>query len=91
MTDWSDIAFDVLEHITSFLPLPDYHRFNAVCKNWRFVAKQKRHSPAPQLPWLVLGDYANFAAYPRTSITLLTFPNCTVDAFGDLRMGGSLP
>ncbi|XP_078157721.1 F-box/kelch-repeat protein At1g57790-like isoform X2 [Carex rostrata] len=56
MTCWSDMAYDALERITSFLPLKDYHRFSAVCKNWRLVAKQKRHSPAPQLPWLVLGD-----------------------------------
>ncbi|XP_078157490.1 uncharacterized protein LOC144553266 [Carex rostrata] len=50
------MAYDALERITSFLPLTDHHRFSAVCKNWRLVAKQKRHSPAPQLPWLVLGD-----------------------------------
>ncbi|XP_078157044.1 F-box/kelch-repeat protein At1g57790-like [Carex rostrata] len=56
MTCWSDMAYDALERITSFLPLTDHHRFSAVCKNWRLVAKQKRHSPAPQLPWLVLGD-----------------------------------
>lgn len=56
MTCWSDLASDVLKHITSLLPLPDHHRFSAVCKNWRLVAKQKRSSPAPQLPWLVLGD-----------------------------------
>ncbi|XP_078169079.1 F-box/kelch-repeat protein At1g57790-like [Carex rostrata] len=56
MADWSDLVYDVLEHITSFLSLPDHHRFSAVCKNWRFVAKQKRHSPATQLPWLVLGE-----------------------------------
>ncbi|KAF3338959.1 F-box protein [Carex littledalei] len=56
MTCWSDLAYDMLGHITSFLPLTDHHRFSAVCKNWRLVAKQKRHSPAHQLPWLVLGD-----------------------------------
>lgn len=54
MTCWSDLASDVLECITSFLTLTDYHRFSAVCKNWRLVAKQKRHSPAHQIPWLVL-------------------------------------
>ncbi|XP_078157472.1 F-box/kelch-repeat protein At1g57790-like [Carex rostrata] len=56
MICWSDMAYDALERITSFLPVTDHHRFSAVCKNWRLVAKQKRHSPAPQLPWLVLGD-----------------------------------
>jgi F-box domain len=56
MTCWSGLVSDIVEHITSFLPLPDYHRFSAVCRNWRSVAKQKRYSPAPQLPWLVLGD-----------------------------------
>ncbi|XP_078176393.1 F-box protein At1g10110-like [Carex rostrata] len=56
MTCWSDLAYDVLECITSFLPLTDHHRFSAVCKNWRLVAKQKRHPPATHLPWLVLGD-----------------------------------
>ncbi|KAJ3708338.1 hypothetical protein LUZ61_012043 [Rhynchospora tenuis] len=56
MSAWSDLIFDVLEHITSFLPLPDHYRFGAVCKNWRSVSKQRRHPPAPQLPWLVLED-----------------------------------
>ncbi|KAJ3705903.1 hypothetical protein LUZ61_009608 [Rhynchospora tenuis] len=56
MAAWSDLTFDVLGHITSFLPLPDHYRFGAVCKNWRSISKQKRHPPAPQLPWLVLGD-----------------------------------
>ncbi|KAF3323162.1 F-box protein [Carex littledalei] len=56
MTCWSDLTSDVLERITSFMPLGDYHRFSAVCKNWRLVANEKRYSPTPQLPWLVLGD-----------------------------------
>ncbi|KAJ3690390.1 hypothetical protein LUZ61_019554 [Rhynchospora tenuis] len=56
MAAWSDLTFDVLEHITSFLPLPDHYRFGAVCKNWRLISKQRRHPPAPQLPWLVLED-----------------------------------
>ncbi|KAJ4807788.1 F-box family protein [Rhynchospora pubera] len=56
MAAWSDLTFDVLEYITSFLPLPDHYRFGAVCKNWRSVSKQRRHPPAPQLPWLVLED-----------------------------------
>lgn len=56
MAFWSDIENDVLEHITSYLPLPDQHRFRAVCKSWRDIVKQKWHSPAQQLPWLVLGE-----------------------------------
>ncbi|KAJ4781998.1 F-box family protein [Rhynchospora pubera] len=56
MAAWSDLTFDVLEHIASFLPLPDNYRFGAVCKNWRSISKQRRHLPAPQLPWLVLED-----------------------------------
>ncbi|XP_078148533.1 F-box/kelch-repeat protein At1g57790-like [Carex rostrata] len=58
MADWSNLPNDMLEYITSFIAMPDHHRFSAVCKNWRFVAKQKqkRHSPAPQLPWLILGE-----------------------------------
>ncbi|KAJ3691893.1 hypothetical protein LUZ61_000014 [Rhynchospora tenuis] len=56
MAAWSDLTFDVLEHISSFLPLPDHYRFGAVCKNWRLISKQRRHPPAPQLPWLVLED-----------------------------------
>lgn len=56
MTRWSDLVNDELEQITGLLPLPDYHWFSAVCKNWRFVEKKKWHSPALQLPWLVLGE-----------------------------------
>ncbi|KAJ1688992.1 hypothetical protein LUZ63_013147 [Rhynchospora breviuscula] len=56
MAAWSDLTFDVLEHITSFLPLPDHYRFGAICKNWRSISKLKRHPPTPQLPWLLLED-----------------------------------
>ncbi|KAJ3696011.1 hypothetical protein LUZ60_001388 [Juncus effusus] len=56
MPAWSDLASDALEHVTSFLALADQHRFSAFCHNWRSVAKRKRHPPAPQLPWLVLGE-----------------------------------
>ncbi|KAJ4794500.1 F-box family protein [Rhynchospora pubera] len=52
---WSELHDDVLEHLTSFLSLPDFHRFGAVCRNWHSVARQKRHPPR-QLPWLVLGE-----------------------------------
>ncbi|KAJ3686465.1 hypothetical protein LUZ61_015629 [Rhynchospora tenuis] len=56
MVDWSDLTTDVLEHITRFLPFQDHYRFGAVCKNWRSVSKLRRYPPAPQLPWLVLGE-----------------------------------
>ncbi|XP_078153581.1 F-box/kelch-repeat protein At1g57790-like [Carex rostrata] len=56
MASWSDLASDVLEHITSFLHLPDHHRVSAVCRNWRCVVKRRRCRPAPELPWLVLGE-----------------------------------
>ncbi|KAJ3684024.1 hypothetical protein LUZ61_013188 [Rhynchospora tenuis] len=56
MANWSELPDDMLEHLTSFLPIQDYHRFSAVCRNWRLVAKQKRYSPAQQIPWLALGD-----------------------------------
>ncbi|KAJ3671417.1 hypothetical protein LUZ60_007496 [Juncus effusus] len=57
MADWSGLTNDMLHHVESFLPLPDQHRFSAVCHDWRLVAKQKKHHrPAPQLPWLVLGE-----------------------------------
>jgi Protein of unknown function (DUF295)/F-box domain len=54
MAEWSDLPIDVLEHLTSFLPLPDYHRFSAVCRNWQIATKQRRYSPAEQLPWLLV-------------------------------------
>lgn len=54
MSCWSDLNNDILEHITSFLPLPDHHRISAVCRHWRWVAKNKHTSPAKQLPWLVM-------------------------------------
>ncbi|KAJ1688875.1 hypothetical protein LUZ63_013030 [Rhynchospora breviuscula] len=56
MANWSDLPYDTLEHLTSFLPIQDYLRFGAVCQNWRMVAKQKYHSPAQQIPWLALGE-----------------------------------
>ncbi|KAJ3701021.1 hypothetical protein LUZ61_004726 [Rhynchospora tenuis] len=55
MADWSELHNDVLEHLTSFLSLPDYHRFSAVCQNWHSVAREKYHTPR-QLPLLVLGE-----------------------------------
>ncbi|KAJ4780052.1 F-box family protein [Rhynchospora pubera] len=56
MANWSDLPYDTLQHLTSFLPIQDYLRFGAVCRNWRIVAKQKCHSPAQQIPWLALGE-----------------------------------
>ncbi|KAJ3673637.1 hypothetical protein LUZ60_005629 [Juncus effusus] len=46
----------MLALVTSFLPVADTHRFFAVCRNWCSVVKEKRHPPAPELPWLVLDD-----------------------------------
>ncbi|KAJ4789115.1 F-box family protein [Rhynchospora pubera] len=56
MAAWSDLTNDVLEHITSFLALPDHYRFGSVCNNWRSVSKWRRYPLAPQLPWLVLEE-----------------------------------
>ncbi|XP_078151270.1 putative F-box protein At4g22170 [Carex rostrata] len=57
MANWSELPNDILERLTNLLPLPDYHRFGAVCQNWWAIAKQKHHRPAHRLPWLVLrGD-----------------------------------
>ncbi|KAJ3687251.1 hypothetical protein LUZ61_016415 [Rhynchospora tenuis] len=56
MTNWSELPNDVLKYLTSFLSIPDYHRFGAVCQTWWSIAKQKHHRPPPHLPWLVLGD-----------------------------------
>lgn len=56
MANWAELHNDVLEHLTSLLPLEEHHRFSAVCQDWRLVAKQKRYPPAKQLPWLVLGE-----------------------------------
>ncbi|KAJ3686595.1 hypothetical protein LUZ61_015759 [Rhynchospora tenuis] len=56
MAAWSNLTFDALEHITSFLSFSDHYRFGAVCKNWKSVSKRRRHPPAPQLPWLVLEE-----------------------------------
>ncbi|KAJ3684021.1 hypothetical protein LUZ61_013185 [Rhynchospora tenuis] len=56
MANWSELPDDMIEYLTSFLPIQDYHRFNAVCRNWHMVAKQKRYSPAKQIPWLALGE-----------------------------------
>ncbi|KAJ4786787.1 F-box family protein [Rhynchospora pubera] len=56
MAKWSELPDDMIEYLTSFLPIQDYHRFSAVCRNWHMVAKQKRHSPAQQIPWLTLGE-----------------------------------
>ncbi|KAJ3701020.1 hypothetical protein LUZ61_004725 [Rhynchospora tenuis] len=55
MANWSELHTDVLEHLTSFLSLSDFHRFDAVCRNWHSVARQNRYPPR-QLPWLVLGE-----------------------------------
>ncbi|KAJ3701024.1 hypothetical protein LUZ61_004729 [Rhynchospora tenuis] len=55
MANWSELHTDVLQHLTSFLSLPDLRRFGAVCRNWHSVARQNRHPPR-QLPWLVLGE-----------------------------------
>ncbi|KAJ4801983.1 F-box family protein [Rhynchospora pubera] len=54
--DWSELPLDVLGYLTSFLPLPDYHRFGAVCKNWSIVVRERHHRPAQQLPWYILGE-----------------------------------
>ena len=54
MANWSNLPFDLLEAITSYLPLSDINSFSAVCKNWRFIAKQRRYAPVVQLPWVVL-------------------------------------
>ncbi|KAJ4764747.1 F-box family protein [Rhynchospora pubera] len=59
MANWSELPCDILEHLTSFLPVQDYHRFSLVCLNWRMVAKQKRYSPIQQIPWLALGTEEN--------------------------------
>ncbi|KAJ3701061.1 hypothetical protein LUZ61_004766 [Rhynchospora tenuis] len=56
MAAWANLTNDVLEYITSFLIFPDHCRFGAVCKNWRSISKLRRYPPAPQLPWLVLGE-----------------------------------
>ncbi|KAJ4751095.1 F-box family protein [Rhynchospora pubera] len=56
MADWSELPADMLEHLTGFLPIQDYHRFSAVCRNWGMVAKERRHSPAQQIPWLAMGE-----------------------------------
>ncbi|KAJ3701023.1 hypothetical protein LUZ61_004728 [Rhynchospora tenuis] len=55
MANWSELHNDVLEHLSSFLSLPDFRRFGAVCRNWRSVARQMRHLHQ-QLPWLLLGE-----------------------------------
>ncbi|KAJ3686446.1 hypothetical protein LUZ61_015610 [Rhynchospora tenuis] len=54
---WSDLTYDVLERITSFLPFSDHYRFDVVCKNWRPVSKQRRHPPSPQLPWILINPF----------------------------------
>jgi Protein of unknown function (DUF295)/F-box domain len=54
--NWSELVPDFLEVITSYLSLSDVNRFSAVCKHWRSIAKQRRHAPVPQLPWLVLTE-----------------------------------
>ncbi|KAJ1687965.1 hypothetical protein LUZ63_019355 [Rhynchospora breviuscula] len=56
MADWSELPADVLEHLIGFLPIQDYHRFSAVCRYWGMVAKERRHSPAQQIPWLAMGE-----------------------------------
>ncbi|KAJ4750396.1 F-box family protein [Rhynchospora pubera] len=53
MADWSDLHYDVLEHLTRFLSLSDHYRFGAVCQSWHLVQK---HHPRQQLPWLVLEE-----------------------------------
>ncbi|KAJ4768408.1 F-box family protein [Rhynchospora pubera] len=56
MANWSELPADVLKHIIGFLPIQDYHRFSAVCRYWGMVAKERRHSPAQQIPWLAMGE-----------------------------------
>ncbi|KAJ3680722.1 hypothetical protein LUZ60_017000 [Juncus effusus] len=69
MVSWSDMSNDVLEYVTSFLPFTDQERFSAVCQSWRYVAKQKRYPPAPQLPWLVLSENEETKKRKFVSIT----------------------
>ncbi|KAJ3700085.1 hypothetical protein LUZ61_003790 [Rhynchospora tenuis] len=59
MASWSDLNSDALGHIMGFLSLPDHHRFSAVCRNWRWVAKHKNCPPAEQLPWLMMREDAS--------------------------------
>ncbi|KAJ4797236.1 F-box family protein [Rhynchospora pubera] len=77
MANWSELPIDLLEYLTSFLSLPDYHRFGAVCQNWWSVAKQKHSRPANQLPWLVLGD--DYATQKRTFFNLLENKHYCID------------
>jgi Protein of unknown function (DUF295)/F-box domain len=53
MANWSELLPDLLEAITRYLPLSDVNRFSAVCKQWRFIAKQRRYAPVAQLPWML--------------------------------------
>ncbi|XP_078150811.1 F-box/kelch-repeat protein At1g57790-like [Carex rostrata] len=55
--NWSELPNDVLGYLISFLCIPDYYRFGAVCRNWCTVAREKHHRPVQQLPWLVLGEH----------------------------------
>ncbi|KAJ4738980.1 F-box protein SKIP23 [Rhynchospora pubera] len=59
MVSWSDLCNDALGHIIGFLSLPDLQLFSAVCRNWRWVAKQNNCSPAEQLPWLMMREDAS--------------------------------
>jgi Protein of unknown function (DUF295)/F-box domain len=56
MADWSQLQPDLLEAITRYLSLSDINRFSAVCKQWRFIAKQRRYAPVAQLPWMLLSE-----------------------------------
>ncbi|KAJ4809315.1 F-box family protein [Rhynchospora pubera] len=76
MANWSELPNDVLEYLTNFLPLPDYHRFGAVCQTWCSIAKQKLHRP-PHLPWLVLGH--DNATQKRTFFNLSENKNYDIE------------
>ncbi|KAF3338950.1 putative F-box protein [Carex littledalei] len=56
VANWSELPKDILGYLIGFLPLPDYYRFGAVCRNWFTVAREKHYRSAQQLPWLVLGE-----------------------------------
>jgi F-box domain len=40
MGNWSELPYDLLGLITSFLPITDAHRFSVVCREWNYVFKE---------------------------------------------------